>query len=94
MEQDVLEIGDDAIDQYVCESDTGVYKAAADEAFEAKEARDVECEPISGNSDLTTLLPQPITPTGVTTPTQDGGGRPTRVWKPVSRLVPSFKGKS
>ena len=25
---------------------------------------------------------------------QDGGGRPTRVRKTVSRLIPSFKGKS
>ena len=27
-------------------------------------------------------------------PAQDGGGRPIRFWRPVSRLVPSFKGKS
>ena len=54
----------------------------------------VEFEATLGNLDLTTLLPQPKTPRGVTTPTQDGGGRPTRVQKPVSRLVPSFKGKS
>ena len=65
-----------------------MYKAVtADESFEAKEAGDAEFEPIWGSSD-------PITPAGVTTPTQDGGGRPIRVRKPVSRLVPSFKGKS
>ena len=63
-------------------------------AFEAKEAGDVEFKPISGSSDLTALLPQPITPEGVTTLTQDGGGRPIRVWKPISMLVPSFKGNS
>ena len=54
----------------------------------------MEFEPIAGNPDLTALLPQTITPTGVTTSMQVGGGRPTRVQKPVSRLVPSFKGKS
>ena len=65
-----------------------MYKAAAaDEACEAKEAGDVEFEPILGSSN-------PITPAGVTTPTQDGGGRPIRVCKPASRLIPSFKGKS
>ena len=53
-----------------------------------------EVEPISGNVDHATLLPHPTTTAGVTTLTQDGGSRPTRVWKPVSRLVPSFKGKS
>jgi hypothetical protein len=86
--KDVLENGDNAIEQYVGKSDAGVYKAAvADDAFEAKEAEDVEFEPILGSSD-------PITPAIETTPTQDGRGRPIRVCKPVSRLVPSFKGKS
>ena len=65
-----------------------MYKAAAaDDAFEAEEARNVEFEPILGSSD-------PITPAGATTPTQDGSGRPIRVQKPVSRIIPSFKGKS
>ena len=57
--KDVLEIGDNAIDQYVCESDTGVHDAAADEAFGVNEAGDWEVEPISGDSDHTTLLPHP-----------------------------------
>ena len=65
-----------------------MYKAAAaNDAFEAKEAGDVEFEPILGSSD-------PITPAIETTPTQDGGGRPIRVCRPASRLIPSFKGKS
>ena len=85
--KDVLENGDNFINQYVGKSDAGVYEAAAaDEAFEAEQAGDVEFEPISGSSD-------PITPAGVTTPAQDGGGRPIRVCKPVSRLFLSFKGK-
>ena len=66
----------------------------ADDAFEVKDAGAVEFEAVLGNLAPTTLPPQPNTPRGVTTPTQDGGGRPTRVWKPVSRLIPSFKGKS
>ncbi len=65
-----------------------MYKAtAADEAFETKVAGAVEFEPILGSNDAITLAK-------VTTPTQDSGARPIRVWKPVSRLIPSFKGKS
>ena len=94
MEQDVLEIGDDAIDQYVCKSDTGVHNAAADEAFGVDEVGDWEVEPISGNVDHATLLPHPTTTARVITPTQDGSVRPTRVRTPVSRLIPRFKGKS
>ena len=71
-----------------------MHDAAADDAFEVEDAGAVEFEATLGNSDLTTLSPQPNTPRGGTTPTQDGGGRPTGVRKPVSRLVPSFKGKS
>lgn len=93
--KDIPTEGDDAIDQNVYEPDTGVYEATeVDEAFEVEEAGDVEFEPTSGHSDLTTPPPPPNTPRGVTAPTQDDGGRPTRIRKPVSRLVPSFKGKS
>ena len=63
----VLEIGDNALDQYVCKSDTGVHTAAVDEAFGVNETKDWEVEPISGDSDHTTLLPHPTTPAEVTT---------------------------
>jgi hypothetical protein len=43
-----------------------------------------------GHFELTTLPPQ-VPPQ---TTTQDGGGRPTRDRKQVSRLIPSFKGNS
>ncbi len=93
--KDIPTEGDDAIDQDVYEPDTGVFKATeVNEAFEVKEAGHVEFEPTLGDSNLTTLPSQPNTPRGVTTPTQDDGSRPTRIRKPVSRLVPSFKGKS
>ncbi len=70
-----------------------MHNATADNAFEVEDARAVEFEAVLDNSGTTTLPPQPKAPRGGTTPTQDGGSRPTRVWKPVSRLVLSFKGK-
>ncbi len=94
--EDVLDggdnTGDDAIDQVY--NNAGVHNATADDAFEVKDAGAAEFEAVLGNSAPTTLPPQPKALRGGTTPTQDGDGRPTRVLKPVSRLVPSFKGKS
>ena len=92
--KDAPEIGDDAIDQVY--DDTGVHNAAAwtyaaaDDSFEVEDAGAVEFETTLGDLDLTALPPQPNTQRGGTTPTKDGGGRPTRVRKPVSRLIPSF----
>ena len=95
--KDVPTDGDKAIDQEV-EPDTGVYKAteAVDVDYDSVEAGKEAYEQFLGNLDLTTIPPQPITPKGVTlTPAKkDGGGMPTRDRKPISRLVPSFKGKS
>lgn len=64
-------------------SDTGVYND------------DVQFEPTLGNSELITLPPQ-VTPRGATTTatTHDGGGRPPRDRRPVSRLIPCFNTKS
>jgi hypothetical protein len=100
--KDVPEIGDDAIDQVY--DDTGVqYEAtwmnpAAEDAFEVKDTKAVEFEAVLDYSGLTTLPPQLKAPRGgaaaTAAPAQDGDSRPTRVRKPVSRLVPSCKGKS
>ncbi len=84
--------GDDAIDQV--HEDAGVHDATADDAFEVEDERAVEFEAVLDNSGSTTLPPQPERPEGGTTPTCKSDGRPTRVRKPVSRLIPSFKGKS
>jgi hypothetical protein len=84
--------GDDAIDQVY--DDAGVHDAMADDAFEVEDAGAVEFEAVFDDSATTTLPPQPKAPRGGTTPTQDGDSRPTRVRKLVSRLIPSFKGKS
>jgi hypothetical protein len=79
--KDIPTEGDDAIDQNVYEPDTGVYEATeADEAYEP----DTEVKE-AGDVEFE--------PTSVQ-PTQNDGGRPTRIRKPVSSLVPSFRGKS
>jgi hypothetical protein len=88
---DVPYIGNDAIDQDVAEATDYNIIDTAEAVFEAGE---MEFQPTLGNSDLKTLQTQPEAPRGVALPTQDGGGRPTRVQKPVSWLVPSFKGKT
>ena len=88
---DVPTNGDDAIDQDVAGA-TDYNIIDTDKAvFEAGE---MEFEPVLGNLDLTTLPPQPKAPREVTTPPQNAAGRPTRDRKPVSRLIPSFKGKT
>jgi len=88
---DVLTNGNNAFDQDVAGA-TEYNIIDTDEAvFEAGE---MEFEPVLGNLDLTTLPPQPKAPRGVTTPPQNAAGRPTRDRKPVSRLIPSFKGKT
>ena len=88
---DIPEIGNDAIDQDVAEATDYNIIDTEKAVFEAGE---MEFQPTLGNLELTTLPPQPKAPRGVTTPTQDAAGRPTRDRKPVSRLIPSFKGKT
>jgi hypothetical protein len=78
--EEVPDGGDDTDQAY---KDTGV----RNNAFEVEEAEAVEFEPVSDNLGTATLPPQ-------STPTRESDGRPIRVRKPVSRLVPSFKGKS
>ena len=68
---DVLEIGNDAIDQDVAEATDYNIIDTAEAVFEAGE---MEFQPTLGNLELTTLPPQPKAPRGVTTPPQDAAG--------------------
>jgi hypothetical protein len=76
----VPEGGDDTDQAY---EDRGV----PEDAFEVETAQAVEFETVQDDSGSTS-------PREESTPAQESNGRPIRVRKPVSRLIPSFEGKS
>jgi hypothetical protein len=62
-------------------------RGVPESAFEVETAQAVEFETVQEDSGSTS-------PREESTPAQDSNGRPIRVRKPVSRLIPSFEGKS